>query len=111
MEVIELGSDAIEVADAVVVAVCEAAGINFVEYGVLPPLASMGIGLLPGARGCGGEARAKNKYGSDCNFLKQHTNPSVFSYKNASNQYQHHLIDGLNHVYAIFHDGALPRNE
>jgi hypothetical protein len=48
-QVIELRGDALEVADAVIVAVGEAARIDFVEDGVLPPLVAFGIKLLLGA--------------------------------------------------------------
>src|ERR1700692_3886004 len=91
MEVIELGSNSVEVADAVVVAVGEAAGINFVEHGVLPPLAAMSVGLLLGAGEFGGEAGAKYHHGGDCNFLKHGMNSSVFSKKYVSNQYHHRI--------------------
>lgn len=44
MEAVEPGSDAVEVADAIAVAVGETAWINFVENGVLPPGVPFGIG-------------------------------------------------------------------
>ena len=38
LEIIQMLGDAIQVADSVSVCICEAAGINFVNYGALPPL-------------------------------------------------------------------------
>jgi hypothetical protein len=40
------GSDAIKVADAIVVAVGEAARVDFVENGILPPLMALGSDRL-----------------------------------------------------------------
>ena len=38
MQVTHLGADAVEIADAVVIAIGKTARVNFVKYGVLPPL-------------------------------------------------------------------------
>ncbi len=54
VEIVEVGGDAVEIADAVIVAVGEAAGINFVEDGVLPPLARF---LLLGVGRCSEEGK------------------------------------------------------
>ena len=54
MEVTHFGADAVEVADAVVIAVGKTAGIDFVKHGVLPPLMAFGIdrlGLSSGGKG------------------------------------------------------------
>jgi hypothetical protein len=48
VKVTHFGADAVEVADAVVVAVGKTARIDFVEDGVLPPLMAFGIGLSLG---------------------------------------------------------------
>jgi hypothetical protein len=96
VEVIELGSNSVEVADAVVVAVGEAARINFVEDGVLPPLAAVSVGFLLGAGGQGGDRRAKYYHAGDGNFLKHLSNSSIFSKNCVSKQYQLQIQPSLN---------------
>ena len=54
MQVTHFGVDAVEVADAVVVAVRKTAGLDFVKHGVLPPLMAFSIdrfGLSNGEKG------------------------------------------------------------
>jgi hypothetical protein len=58
MEVIHFGGNAIEIPDAVVVAVGKTAGINLIENGVLPPLVTFGI---DGLRLSTGEIRASER--------------------------------------------------
>src|ERR1700751_4882660 len=43
LQVVELGGDSGKVADSIIVAVGKAAGIDFIENGVLPPLMTGGI--------------------------------------------------------------------
>ncbi len=80
VEIVEFGGDAIEVADAVVIAVGKAAGIDFVENGLLPPRASWGGGFLRGAGvllGVGfrsGQAKTKCEDGGESNFFAGHAN-------------------------------------
>jgi len=51
VEVIEFGSDSVQIADAVTVAVGETSRINFVKNRVLPPSVAFGIGgFLLGGR-------------------------------------------------------------
>lgn len=42
-QIIQLGRNAVEVTDAIIVAIGEAARIDFVEHCVLPPLVSFGV--------------------------------------------------------------------
>jgi hypothetical protein len=65
MEIVELGGDAVEVADAVVVAVREAARIDFVEDRVLPPLAGLRLGALLGSGGASRDAEKKQRSQDD----------------------------------------------
>ncbi len=69
LQVVELGGDAVEVTDAVAVAVGEAARIDLVEHRMLPPL--VGIGRLgePGARG---EDRRQDKGKGRTQVLSRH---------------------------------------
>src|SRR5579883_3124713 len=46
MQIVELGRNALQIADPVVVAVGKAARINFVEHRVLPPLMAFGVDRL-----------------------------------------------------------------
>src|SRR6266478_3990481 len=60
-QVIELGGDALEIADAVVVAVSEAARIKLVEDGVLPPFTAFRVDLLMGVSTRSRPAESENQ--------------------------------------------------
>src|SRR5712664_462717 len=61
LQVIELGGDALEIADAVVVAVSEAARIKLVEDGVLPPFTAFRVDLLLGVSTRSRRAESENQ--------------------------------------------------
>src|SRR5260370_13121544 len=66
-EVIEFRGDALEVADAVVVAVGEAARIDLVEDGVLPPFVALGVDfLLLGGGVRDARVEEESEYCSEC---------------------------------------------
>jgi len=57
LQIVQTPGDAVQVSEAVAVRVLEAAGVDLVDYGVLPPGAVDGRVGVPGHRRClGGEA-------------------------------------------------------
>jgi hypothetical protein len=60
LQIVEFGGDAVEVANAIVVAVGKTSWIDFIEDGVLPPLVTFGVDRFL-LRRCGssGEATAR----------------------------------------------------
>src|SRR6266851_2687894 len=76
LQVIEFGGDALEIADAVVVAVSEAARIKLVENGVLPPFTAFRVDLLLGVSTRSRRAESENQ-DACCGYFSKHVFPSV----------------------------------